>query len=101
MLAVISSVHQLYVEDFLSQLCVGQIVKRVTSMCKDVHITLPSQEEMLATAGRMMAKFGLPRLALGVDGMHARMESAPCCHCKAGLIQPKEIFLLQLLGDVL
>jgi hypothetical protein len=64
----------------ISQPSVCRIVKRVTeAIClhKAEHVNMPSLEEMHATAGRMMDRFGLPRVALGVDGMHARIEKAP------------------------
>jgi hypothetical protein len=46
-------------------------------MHKAEHVNMPSLEEMHATAGRMMDRFGLPKKALGMDGMHARIEKAP------------------------
>jgi hypothetical protein len=64
----------------ISQPSVCRIVKRVSEaicMHKAEHINMPSLEEMHETAGHMMGRFGLPRIALGVDGMHARLEKAP------------------------
>jgi hypothetical protein len=70
-----------------SALCAGisqptacRIIHRVSrALCehKAEHIYMPSPEEMVETAAEMMDRFGVPRLACGVDGMHARLENAP------------------------
>jgi hypothetical protein len=64
----------------ISQPTVCRIVKRVTEaicMHKADHVKMPSIDEMHATAGRIRQRFGLAKIVLGVDGMHARLEKAP------------------------
>ena len=64
----------------ISQLSVCRIVKRVKEViCETMgeHIRMPTHE-MAAIAGCIYDQFGLPRWALGIDGMHARLEKAPC-----------------------
>ena len=67
----------------ISQPTVCRIVKRVSvaiCMHKAQHIKTPSLDEMHATAGRLRQRFGIARIALGVDGMHVRLEKAPIIH---------------------
>jgi hypothetical protein len=64
----------------ISQSTVCRTVEEVSwAICqhKNSFLKMPSEEEMEATAGRMMDRFHLPRFALAVDGMMVKFDNAP------------------------
>ena len=64
----------------ISQPTVCRVVEDVSwAICehKNKFLKMPSEEEMEATAVRMMDRFHLPRFALAVDGMMVKFDNAP------------------------
>jgi hypothetical protein len=64
----------------VSQSTVCRVVQRVSwAICehKAAHLKMPSEEQMQATAARIMERFELPRFAFAVDGMMVRFDLAP------------------------
>jgi hypothetical protein len=64
----------------ISQPTVSRIVKRVSrAICehKRHHLKMPSEAQLLMTAGNMNERFYLPRFGYAVDGMMARFDNKP------------------------
>jgi hypothetical protein len=64
----------------ISQPTVCRIIKRVSrAICehKCYHLKMPSEQQLLNTAGNMNERFQLPRFGYAVDGMMARFDSKP------------------------
>ena len=64
----------------ISQSTVSRTVEHVSyAICqhKANFLKMPSEEQMHATAARMMNRFHLPRFAFAVDGMMVRFDNAP------------------------
>jgi hypothetical protein len=64
----------------ISQPTVSRIVKRVSrAICehKRYYLKMPSQAQLLVTAGNMNERFHLPRFGYAVDGMMARFDNKP------------------------
>jgi hypothetical protein len=64
----------------VSQPTVWRVIHRVSHaicMHKAQHMRMPTEEQMHATAQRMLERFHLPRFAFAVDGMMVRFDVAP------------------------
>jgi hypothetical protein len=64
----------------VSQPTVSRVVKRVSqAICehKRHHLKMPTEAQLLRTAGNMNERFKLPRFGYAVDGMMARFDSEP------------------------
>ncbi len=64
----------------VSQPTVSRVVKRVSqAICehKRHHLKMPTEAQLLRTAGNMNERFKLPRFGYAVEGMMARFDSEP------------------------
>jgi hypothetical protein len=64
----------------ISQPTVSRIIKRVSrAICehKRYHLKMPSEAQLLMTAGNMNERFDLPQFGYAVDGMMARFDHKP------------------------
>jgi hypothetical protein len=64
----------------VSQPTTSRVVKKVTAaICehKRYYLKMPSETELMETAGNMAERFYLPRFGYAVDGMLARFDHAP------------------------